>query len=329
LDVAAAPEKSLKKIGRGKSKPKPDVGDAVAGSEGPVPRNKARFKIDERILGASYIGHGELYEAVVLKVRADKKNGEPVWQYMLHYKGWAKKWEEWVSEDDMHRNDEEGKVHQAEIKARNKEKRELEKKKKSAKKVKVVVDPESNIDKDEIEPKDKSYKVTLPPMLQRRLLDDLDMVEERKLLSLPRSPCVKLLLKMFEDASSKRSKTEQTAVKSLCQSLEQYFDMALPRILLFSFEAIKYKTMKLENPGFKPSEMYGGEHLLRLLMKIPSEMNNAKIASGTATFFQPRLQELVKFIEKNESTIMCNEWEPADTDYVEAHQQQLEYMAEA
>jgi hypothetical protein len=33
--------------------------------------------------------------------------------------------------------------------------------------------------------------MNLPPNLQRRLLDDLDMVEERKLLPLPRSPSVK------------------------------------------------------------------------------------------------------------------------------------------
>jgi len=38
----------------------------------------------------------------------------------------------------------------------------------------------------------------------------------------------------------------------------------------------------------------------------------------------PRIQELVKFLEKNEQAFMCNEWEPADTDYVEAHQAQLE-----
>jgi len=299
------------------------------GSEDAEPRHKAKFKVDESVLGVSYIGHSELYEAVILKVRPDKKNGEPVWQYMLHYRGWAKKWEEWVSEDGIHQINEEGRMKQAEIKAQNKEKRTLDKKMKSAKKVKQSADPESNIDKEEIEPKDKAYKVALPPMLQRRLLDDLDMIEERKLLPLPRSPCVRDVLTMFQDANSKRTKLEQEAVVSLCHSLEQYFDMALPRILLFSFETIKYKTMKIDNPAFKPSQMYGGEHLLRLLMKMPSEMNNAKIASGSAAGFQPRLHELVKFIEKNESTIMCNEWEPADTDYIEAHQQQLDSDARA
>ena len=59
-----------------------------------------------------------------------------------------------------------------------------------------------------------------------------------------------------------------------------------------------------------------GFHQLALLFrstknnKIDKQMNTQKlqINSGSAAVFQPRLHELVKFIEKNESTIMCNEW---------------------
>ena len=35
------------------------------------------------------------------------------------------------------------------------------------------------------------------------------------------------------------------------------------------------------------------------------------------------VQEFIKFMEKNESTIMTNEWEPADTEYIEAYQDYL------
>jgi hypothetical protein len=35
------------------------------------------------------------------------------------------------------------------------------------------------------------------------------------------------------------------------------------------------------------------------------------------------VQELIKYIEKNEGAIMTNEWEPADTEYIEAFEEDL------
>jgi mortality factor 4-like protein 1 len=166
-------------------------------------------------------------------------------------------------------------------------------------------------------------QLTLPATLQRRLLDDLDMIEERKLLPLPRTPCIRQVLDMFVASRGKRSKQEQDEVVEMVQGLTAFFDMALPRMLLFSFESLKYKRVQSEHPDLKPSQLYGGEHLLRLLMKMPTEMMTAKVTADKAMSLQPRLQELIKFLEKNEGTIMTNEWEPADTEYIEAFEEQL------
>jgi hypothetical protein len=39
-------------------------------------------------------------------VRADKtKEGVAIWQYMLHYLKWDKKWDEWVPEDGIYLDD--------------------------------------------------------------------------------------------------------------------------------------------------------------------------------------------------------------------------------
>ena len=149
------------------------------------------------------------------------------------------------------------------------------------------------------------------------------MIEERKLLPLPRTPCIRQVLDMFVDSRGKRSKQEKDEVLEMVQGLTAFFYMALPRMLLFSFESLKYKRVQSERPDLKPSQLYGGEHLLRLLMKMPTEMMTAKVTADKAMSLQPRLQELVKFLEKNEGTIMTNEWEPADTEYIEAFEEQL------
>jgi hypothetical protein len=47
---------------------------------------------------------------------------------------------------------------------------------------------------------EKHYLLPIPSTLQRRLLDDLDMVEEHKLLPLPRDPSFEHVLQRFEDA---------------------------------------------------------------------------------------------------------------------------------
>jgi hypothetical protein len=74
--------------------------------------------------------------------------------------GWADKWDEWVSEDGIHHDNEEGRATQAEIRQKISDVRALEQaKKKMGKKAKASGDLQSNIDKLYVEPKDKAFKV--------------------------------------------------------------------------------------------------------------------------------------------------------------------------
>ena len=85
--------------------------------------------------------------------------------------------------------------------------------------------------------------------------------------------------------------------------------------------------MQLENPSLKPCQIYGSEHLLRLLMKMPALMAQAKVPVSEAASFASRAQELLKFLEKNENAVMTNVWEAADTEYCEAHQARIEALS--
>ncbi|KAJ1487694.1 hypothetical protein T484DRAFT_1785764, partial [Baffinella frigidus] len=69
--------------------------------------------------------------------------------------------------------------------------------------------------------------LSIPTTLQRRLLDDLDMVEEHKLLPLPRDPNLQQILARFEDAmlSSKTPEPDPKGLKSFLEGLSKFFDL--------------------------------------------------------------------------------------------------------
>eukprot|EP00960_Hanusia_phi_P074950 768349-Hanusia_phi.AAC.7 len=272
------------------------------GEGAPAPKHKPKFKKGDRILGVSHNSKGELYEARVLSFRPDLKNGQPVWQYMLHYQGWAKRWDEWVTEDGLYEDNEESRKLKQDILDRNKAQRE-EKNAKGRKQVKAKAtssgDVHSNIDHQSYEPKEKAYKISLPNTLQRRLLDDLDMIEDNKLLPIPKNK-----------KSTVQSAQDLSKLEDMIQGLEIFFNNSFAKKLLYQFEFVQFSRFCSANPGKRPSEVYGGEHFLRLLVKLPSLMQDAKE-------MQPMLADLVKYLEKNENMYMSTEWQPVDTEYIE------------
>lgn len=56
----------------------------------------------------------------------------------------------------------------------------------------------------------------------------------------------------------------QTLVEEVCEGLCEYFDRALPAVLLYRFERPQYRQLLAEHPGKAPSQLFGGNHLLRL-----------------------------------------------------------------
>jgi hypothetical protein len=60
------------------------------------------------------------------------------------------------------------------------------------------------------------------------------------------------------------------------------------------------------NPGAKQSDLYGTEHLLRLVAKLPSLLQDAKMAPETAKHLYPRIMELLRYIERNAATLLLS-----------------------
>jgi hypothetical protein len=79
-----------------------------------------------------------------------------------------------------------------------------------------------------------------------------------------------------------------------------YFDRALPYLLLYRQEREQYDvlTEKL-GQDMIPSDIYGGEHMIRLFVRMPRLLSGVVVASAELSDVLAKLTELVKFVEKN------------------------------
>jgi len=58
-----------------------------------------------------------------------------------------------------------------------------------------------------------------------------------------------------------------------------------------------------ESPGIKPSAVYGGEHLLRLLTKLPELLPLTNYPTDSYDTLQLRLADFVKHLQIHRTTV--------------------------
>ena len=122
-------------------------------------------------------------------------------------------------------------------------------------------------------------RIPLPDQLKSILVDDWENVtRSMQLVHLPsRNPANTIIDTYWEEEKTKRrgGSPEFDLLAETMQGLKEYFDIALGKVLLYRLERPQYKEVyeQLENPagteydGKKIGDIYGGEHLLRLLGK--------------------------------------------------------------
>lgn len=286
--------------------------------------------------------HGNLlYEARVLDLhrersRTSPSNAEPaadededdlmgrVTSYTVRYQGWKKSWEETVSRDLVfEHNDENLRVAHRLLNG--------------AKMRHQASHPAStshDMDKVVAKVSNASYSVNsmfqLPPSLQRVLVDDWENVtKEMKLVPLPRAITVDGVLQRWV---SNRRQTVDKATKEVAEALLIYFNASLSKILLYRFERQQYEKFfhSAQNDGGNdgtanrpppPTEVYGAEHLLRLLLKLPFIMETGKIPKDKIRIIADKVNDLYKYLVKNSRVLFLLEYEPAPPTYVENYRQ--------
>ena len=119
-------------------------------------------------------------------------------------------------------------------------------------------------------------RIRVPPVLKKIVLDDHDLITEQgKILPLPRPthsrPSVAEIIegwKTFRQLDEDEVICAQT--EEIAAGLLSYFDSALRYCLLYPHEvAACDAALQLGAGGIAPSEVYGSEHLARLIVKLP------------------------------------------------------------
>jgi mortality factor 4-like protein 1 len=273
--------------------------------------SKAQFKIGDKVLAI----HGVLrYVAKILDVDAAKG-------YFIHYDGWNHRWDEWVPIDRIFEDNEENRKISEKLKMEqlSKQKRSNNSSSNSSKRKRDTDDVEDD-DKKEDEPVDTPtpVKLNLSEDLKTYVIRDWEnLTQNGKICNLPK-PSGKTVVKILEDfiASKKRG----GPLSQICDGLQVYFDRALPTMLLYRVERAQYDRLRSDNANKRNCELYGGEHLLRLFVRLPQLLGNTELDESETKQLCNRLQDLLKFISKNASEYFGNENDGAYSPYVAAPQ---------
>uniref|UniRef100_A0A0A0KGE5 Chromo domain-containing protein n=1 Tax=Cucumis sativus TaxID=3659 RepID=A0A0A0KGE5_CUCSA len=293
-------------------------GDMSSGDS--PPSNTSLYSEGEKVLAY----HGpRIYEAKVQKVELRKKE----FRYFLHYLGWNKNWDEWVSVDRLMKCTDENRLKQRAL-----EKGYVEKSSKSGRsaqakpknlndarvekedhKNNVVAAPKGKKRKNDSGTKDnqsveKVIKIQIPSTLRKQLVDDWEFVTQQdKLVKLPRSPTVDDILTKYLEYRSKRDGTITDSLGEVLKGIRCYFDKALPVLLLYNKERDQYHKLVVDDVS--PSTVYGAEHLLRLFVKLPELLAYVNIEDETQIRLHQKLLDFLKFLQKNQSTFFVSAYE--------------------
>jgi mortality factor 4-like protein 1 len=115
------------------------------------------------------------------------------------------------------------------------------------------------------------------------------------------------------------------AAASVCAAVSDglcaYFDEALPVCLLYRFERPQYVSLFESGAAAAaaPCDVYGGEHLLRLLVKLPALLAHAALSEEELRHLGVRLGDLAKWLlARTRSLFLTDAYVRVDDGYVAA-----------
>ncbi|CAH8345071.1 unnamed protein product [Eruca vesicaria subsp. sativa] len=316
----------------GSSSKEDTASDGDTASGGASPSNDGRlFTEGERVLayhGPRVYGakaklnlSRPLYVSLIQIQKVELRKKE--WKYFVHYLGWNKNWDEWVSADRLLKHTEENLVKQKALDKKQgvekgtKSGRSAQTKTRSSADTKAEKDDtknnaakgkkrknESGNEKDNVSA-EKLLKIQIPATLRKQLVDDWENVTQKdKVVKLPRSPTVDEILSKYLELKTKKDGMITDAVGEILKGIRCYFDKALPMMLLYKKERQQYQEAIVDDVS--PSTVYGAEHLLRLFVKFPELFSYVNMEEETWNRMQQTLLDFLKFIQKNQSTFLLS-----------------------
>ncbi|KAG8825673.1 Esa1p-associated factor [Serendipita sp. 399] len=174
-------------------------------------------------------------------------------------------------------------------------------------------------------------KLVVPDILKAVLVDDWEAVTRNgQLVPLPRQPCVDDLLMEFREvvwampASSSPSKRDENLPLFLI-GIKTYFEQALGAHLLYRFERPQYADV-LRRYAYGPdvpaeqvktnSNLYGAEHLLRLLVSLPNLMASTTMDLTSMNMIREYSNHLLEFLAKGKERFFLARYEDTSFNYL-------------
>ena len=123
---------------------------------------------------------------------------------------------------------------------------------------------------------------------------------------LPRKPCVADLLQTYA-ATKRQGGAHGQAWRDFAGALISYFDAALPRLLLYRQERQQY-DLRARGRG-APSRLYGAEHLVRLIIKLPKLLAQTNLTKGEIPRLKRKLEDLLKYLRQNRARLFLQAYQ--------------------
>lgn len=210
----------------------------------------------ETVFYAGIIQHGEK--------RSHPQTGEPTYFYWIHYPGWSNKHDTEVEESELMKYDVNlltGGTSAAVDAARER----------------AAVLQEAKRQRERLIEIPAHLRFRVPVLLKQILLQDYEQIMQcGRCLPLPRSmhsrPSAAQVVRDWQEFRKADEDEDVCAqIDEIADSFVEYFNAAIYHFLLYSHEVgLHDRTMKeLAGNGFPPSEVYGAEHLVRLIVKLP------------------------------------------------------------
>ncbi|KAJ1303853.1 hypothetical protein OPQ81_008273 [Rhizoctonia solani] len=288
--------------------------------------NPLTFSVGERVL----CYHGPLiYEAKILKTEtATEANPHPKTgcsgpHYLVHYKGWKQSWDEkiWLLKQSrlapVLGEAASRRVHRvvewelgAEVPGGRRGRKRGREEDEAAKK------PE--------------LKLEIPDILKVQLVDDWEAVtKSNRLVPLPRTPSVQEILTSFKEwlptvLPNSKQRMLATVLPVIVSGLQLYFDKSVGSNLLYRFERAQYMVLRRKYIGGpavmagEPRDMstiYGAEHLLRLIVNLPSMVAQTTMDPESVGLLKEYVEYLLQYLVQERERIFLKEYEHASPVY--------------
>lgn len=287
-----------------------------------------------------------LFEGKCIDSEEVEVDSHVIVRYKVHYMGWNSKHDEWVTDARILKHTPENVLKQTELveahyrKEEEKRLQAAQKKSGGTSKVQALKDAAKTSGQkpsnDIAHPPSKKIKknsdysdsrgtvdisfasqsellaqLTLPDALNQQLIDDWNFINnDKKLAPLPRQPSIsEILIDFRKVALGKNLKPD--VVCSSEQEIKLYFSVALGNSLLYTFERIQYsEVLEAGNPCL--ADIYGAEHLLRLLKFFPAELAAEKCDVQKLAYWR----ELIGYLAVNRIHVFAPDYDNVSPGYL-------------